>query len=219
MNLVHSQEDRALRQLWGLAEAPSRGPKARWTLRDVTAAAVALADEQGLEAVSLARVAGRLDMVTTAIYRYVDSKATLIELMVDEAIGDPPAVTGANWRDRCRTWVAALAGTYVAHPWLTEVLPTRMPTQPRAYAWIERLVEAIRNDIAADPLRVTLLLDSLIRTYASLSSSMANGSPPAWLGDAIVERFPLLGGASEQDTSDAHAELDFAVDAVLRGIR
>ena len=96
-------------------------------------------------------------MVTTAIYRYVDSKATLIELMVDEAI--------------------------------------------------------------ADPLRVTLLLYSLIRTYASLSSSMANGSPPAWLGDAIVERFPLLGGASEQDTSDAHAELDFAVDAVLRGIR
>lgn len=158
-------------------------------------------------------------MVTTAIYRYVDSKATLIELMVDEAIGDPPAITGADWRDRCRTWGAALTGAYVEHPWLTEVRPTRMPTQPRAYAWLERLVEAIRNDIAADPLRVALLLDSLIRTYASLSTSMAHDSPPAWLGDAIVERFPLLGGASEQDTSDAHAELDFAVDAVLRGIR
>lgn len=219
VNPVHSQEDRALRQLWELADAPSRGPKARWTLRDVAAAAIALADENGLEAVSLARVAARLGVVTTALYRYVESKATLIELMVDAAIGDPPAITGADWRDRCRSWVNALANVYAAHPWLADVRPARMPTQPRAYAWIEALVQAIRSDVDADPLRLALLLDSLVRSNASLRASTAHGVPPTWLGEAIADRFPLLAAAAEQDTSDASAELGFAVEAVLRGIR
>ncbi|UOE27863.1 TetR/AcrR family transcriptional regulator [Agromyces soli] len=215
---MHSQEDRALRQLWGLEPAPVRGPKARWTLPQVAAAAVALADEAGLDAVSLSRVAARLDMTTTAIYRYVDAKATLIELMVDAAIGDPPRIAGAEWRDRCRAWVAALAARYAEHPWLSEVTPTRMPTQPRAYAWIDALVGAIQDDAEVDPLRLALLLDSLIRQYASLERSVAEATPIAWLGEAVAERFPRLAGAAEQDVSDARSELDFAVGAVLRGI-
>ncbi|GAA2442804.1 hypothetical protein GCM10009857_02930 [Agromyces soli] len=218
MNAMHSQEDRALRQLWGLEPAPVRGPKARWTLPQVAAAAVALADEAGLDAVSLSRVAARLDMTTTAIYRYVDAKATLIELMVDAAIGDPPRIAGAEWRDRCRAWVAALAARYAEHPWLSEVTPTRMPTQPRAYAWIDALVGAIQDDAEVDPLRLALLLDSLIRQYASLERSVAEATPIAWLGEAVAERFPRLAGAAEQDVSDARSELDFAVGAVLRGI-
>lgn len=215
---MHSQEDRSLRQLWDLEPAPIRGPKARWTLSEVSAAAVALADEAGLEAVSLARVAGGLDMVTTAIYRYVDSKSTLVELMVDSAIGDPPEITGADWRDRCRAWVSALAAQYVEHPWLSDVRPTRMPTQPRAYAWIEALVSSIRGDVSADPLRVALLLDSVIRAYSSLGVTAGQSSPPEWLGNAIENRFPVLSDAAGQDTSDSRAELDFAVEAVLRGV-
>lgn len=215
---MHSQEDRALKQLWDLEPAPGRGPKARWRLSEVSAAAVALADDAGLEAVSLARVAGRLDMVTTAIYRYVDSKSTLVELMVDSAIGDPPEITGADWRDRCRTWVASLAAKYAEHTWLSDVRPSRMPTQPRAYAWIDTLVRSIRDDVNADPLRVALLLDSLTRTYASLSASVDQAAAPQWLGEAIAERYPGLSDAARQDTTDSRAELDFAVEAVLRGI-
>lgn len=218
MNIMHSQEDRALRQLWDLEPAPIRGPKARWTLSEVSAAAVALADEAGLEAVSLARVAGRLEMVTTAIYRYVDSKSTLVELMVDSAIGDPPEITGADWRDRCRAWVSSLTARYVEHPWLSDVRPTRMPTQPRAYAWIEALVSSVRGDVSADPLRVALLLDSLTRAYSSLGVTVSQSSPPEWLGNAIENRFPVLSDAAEQDTSDSRSELDFAVEAVLRGV-
>lgn len=215
---MHSQEDRALKQLWDLEPAPIKGPKARWTLPEVSAAAVALADESGLEAVSLARVAARLSMVTTAIYRYVDSKSTLIELMVDSAIGDAPEITGADWRDRCRTWVASLAARYAVHSWLADVRPTRMPTQPRAYAWIDTLVRSIRDDVNADPLRVALLLDSLTRSYSTLAATAGQSAPPEWLGAAIANRYPAMVDAAGQDTSDSRAELDFAVDAVLRGI-
>lgn len=218
MNDMHSQEDRALRQLWDLEAAPARGPRARWTLSEVAAAAVALADDDGLDAVSLARVAARLEITTTAIYRYVDAKATLLDLMVDSAVGDPPPIDGIDWQHRTRAWVAALAERYDQHPWLSAITPTRMPTQPRAYAWIDALVLAIRTDVDVDPLRLALLLDSLIRSYASLRRTVTQSTPPAWLGDAISGRFPSLASAAERDTTDSRAELDFAVDVVLRGV-
>ncbi|MFD5224229.1 TetR/AcrR family transcriptional regulator [Microbacterium sp. NPDC058342] len=215
---MHSQGDRALRQLWGVEAPAARGPKARWSLRQVAEAGVALADESGLDAVSLARVAARLEMTTTALYRYVDAKSTLIDLMVDVAVGPPPGITGPDWRSRCRTWTELLAKRYARHPWLSDVAPAGMPTQPSAYAWIDALVAAIAADAPAEPLRIALLLDSLIRTYAALERGLTGAPPPAWLGEAVAERFPRLGGVEQQNVADARAELAFAVDAVLRGI-
>ena len=215
---MHSLEDRALRVLWGVEAASTRGPKARWRQEQVAAAAVELADEIGLDALSLARVAERLGMTTTALYRYVDSKAALVELMVDDAIGDPPTIAGRGWQSRCRTWVRLLADRYTAHPWLTEVKPSGMPRQPRPYAWIDALVRAIPHDSHVDALRLALLLDSLIRTYATLERSVGAAPPEPWLTEAVAERFPALAAAPKRDVSDSRAELDFAVDAVLRGV-
>lgn len=215
---MHSQGDRAIRQLWGVGTASAHGPKARWSSGELAGAAVALADDDGLDGVSLGRVAERLGMTTTAIYRYVGSKAELVELMVDAAIGDPPDLAAAEWRQRCRAWVAALADRYAEHPWLSEVAPKRMPTQPRAYAWIDALVGALEDQADIDALRLALLLDSLVRSYASLEVSLRGAEPAPWLGEAVAARFPRLAAAPQQDVSDVRRELDFAVDAVLRGV-
>lgn len=214
---MHSQGDRALRLLWGPVPTPAHGPKARWTPQEVASAAVGLADEVGLDALSLAGVAARLGMTTTALYRYVDAKATLVELMVEEAIGDPPAIEGDDWQDRCRGWVRLLAARYAAHPWLVDVTPTGMPRQPRAYAWIDALVRAI-GEVRTDGLRVALLLDGLVRTYAALERGVTGAAPDPWLSAVVAERFPAIAGAADQDASDARAELDFAVEVVLRGL-
>lgn len=215
---MHSQEDRAIRQLWGHSAAAVRGPKAKWSPAQLAAAAVEIADEAGLDAVSLAKVADRLGMTTTGVYRYVDSKAELIELMVDAAIGDPPRLEGGTWQERCRAWTSGLAARYARHPWLCEVRPTRMPTQPRAYAWIDILVGAVEDHPTVDALRLALLLDNLVRAYAALESGMREAAPAAWLGELIEERYPRLAAAPARDVSDARAELDYAVDTVLRGV-
>lgn len=214
---MHSQGDRALRQLWGIDPPTVRGPKARWSPLEVADAAVSLADEIGLEALSLSRVAAALGMTTTALYRYVDDKATLIELMVDRAVGEAPRILGASWQERARRWVELLAARYGRHPWLSEVSPTGMPTQPHAYAWIDALVGAIDEE-SVDALRLAMLLDGLVRTYATLERTVQGAPSPSWLGGAIAERFPRLAGAERQDVTDAGAELRFAVDSVLRGL-
>ncbi|WP_460524290.1 TetR/AcrR family transcriptional regulator [Humibacter antri] len=242
---MHSQEDRALRQLWGLEAPTVRGPKPRWTLDQVTATAVALADDAGLDGVSLARVAERLEVTTTALYRYVDSKTALVELMVDAAVGDPPELADDDWRQRCRTWVDRLADRYAEHPWLSDVRPERMPCQPRVYAWIDALVGAVggrpiadgtvrlsavedvspgsdggadSDSAVADPLRLALLLDSLVRSYMALTGNLSDAPPPPWLAGALSARFPRLTRAGDQDAADARSELNFAVEAVLRGV-
>ncbi|WP_198165737.1 TetR/AcrR family transcriptional regulator [Agromyces laixinhei] len=215
---MHSQEDRALRQLWGLDVPMGRGPKARWSPAQLASAAVELADEVGLDGVSLGKVADRLGMTTTGVYRYVDSKAELVELMVDAAIGDPPTLSGAGWQQQCRSWASELADRYAEHPWLCEVAPKRMPTQPRAYAWIDAFVGAVAEQADVDALRLALLLDSLVRTYASLEVGLRGATPAPWLSEAVAARFPRLASAADQDVSDARLELDFAVEAVLRGM-
>lgn len=219
MNAMHSQEDRAIRQLWGLGAPAGRGPKSRWSAAELAGASVDLADEVGLGGISLGKVAERLGMTTTAIYRYVDSKAELVELMVDAAIGDPPPIQGDDWQQRCRAWASQLADRYAEHTWLCEVTPTRMPTQPRAYAWIDALVGAITDQTDVDALRLALLLDNLVRTYASLEMSLRRATPTPWLADIVSARYPRLAIAADQDVSDARLELEFAVDTVLRGVR
>ena len=82
--------------LWGLREAPRRGRKPSLTVQDVTRAAIEVADAEGLGAVSMARVAKQLGNSTMALYRYVESKESLLKLMADAALDepDPDAVVG-----------------------------------------------------------------------------------------------------------------------------
>lgn len=215
---MHSQEDRSLKLLWGVEEATNRGPKSRWNPRDVALSGVEIADQGGLEAVSLSRVAKSLGMTTTAIYRYVDSKATLVELMVDAAVGDAPQLSSGDWQQKSRAWVRLLAARYAEHPWLGDIRPTGMPLQPNAYAWIDALVRSIPEDTGIDALRLAMLLDGLVRNNAALEQNLNGQAPAVWLSEAVAARFPALAAAPTRDISDPSAELEFAVAVVLRGL-
>ncbi len=80
---------RVLQQLWGM-EGPARpGPKPTFHISDIGAAAIKLADEAGLGAVSMSKVAAALGFTTMSLYRYVDSKDDLYVVMLEEAFGRP----------------------------------------------------------------------------------------------------------------------------------
>ena len=93
---------RSLALLWGRQEAGRRGPKQRLSTDEVVKAAIALADAEGLAALSMRRVAEAVGVSPMSLYTYVPSKAELVDLMFDRALAtaaDPDdAVVG--WRDR-----------------------------------------------------------------------------------------------------------------------
>src|ERR1700716_1882023 len=85
----------------------------------IVAAAMALADREGLAAITIRRLAVDLDAAPMALYRYVDTKDDVLELLVDAAYADmtlPEHPSGA-WRSDLRTAAHAVRATVKRHPW------------------------------------------------------------------------------------------------------
>ncbi|MEU9700051.1 TetR/AcrR family transcriptional regulator [Streptomyces sp. NPDC047981] len=120
--------------LWGTGERPSRGPKPGLTLDRIVRAAVALADAEGLDAVSMRRVSAELGVGTMSLYRYVPGKTELLDLMLDRVQGESlegePLEAGepeppVSWRDTVEGLARGHLALYRAHPWLLKVNEAR----------------------------------------------------------------------------------------------
>ena len=182
------------------------------------ATAVQWTDTHGVSALTLAAVAGELDLTATALYRYLDSKDALLELMVDHAIGAAPRLVEASWRERAHQWTKTLCDRYRLHPWLAQNQAGGMPHHPSAVAWIDLLLSELDQSPIDDPMRTALLLDGLARTFAPITGPIAASPPlPGWLAGAIAERHPRLAAELGRDWTDIDDELAHAVETVLTG--
>jgi AcrR family transcriptional regulator len=117
--------------------------------RQIAEAAIAIADDHGLDAVSMRRLANVLGVATMALYRYVASKEDILWLMVDAAIGsgDDPDGKPDDWRVVVRHFAKYQRAALVRHPWLFEVgariaihlTPNRMALTEHALASLDGL--------------------------------------------------------------------------------
>ncbi|WP_158274526.1 TetR/AcrR family transcriptional regulator [Cellulomonas sp. WB94] len=216
---MHNQgvDERVLRTVWGAAPSTARGPRARYDLASIATTAVALADDRGLSGVALSALARELGLATTALYRYVDSKETLVHLMVDAAIGPPPEAAPGDWRDGIQAWVGGLWGRYRAHPWLAEVQVAGMPLYPQRLGWMEALLCELDRGQVRDPMRIALLLDGVTRSFALLARPADDAAPPSWVVEAAAARYPRLAHELARDWTDIEGELATAVRTVLAG--
>lgn len=143
--------DRILPLLWRhAAPAPTRptGRPPRLTVDDVVAAAVSIADADGLEATSMARVAAHLKVGTMTLYTYVPSRAELVDLMVDDvlasrALPGPGEPRPAGWREQVGLYADRTRAMYVAHPWLSQVAMIRPPIGPGLLAEYEYVLSTV----------------------------------------------------------------------------
>jgi AcrR family transcriptional regulator len=228
----------SLQRLWGVSPTPSRGSRPALSVERVVAAAIEVADEHGLAAVSMGRVASQLGVSTMALYRHVASKDELLTLMVDRAAGPPPELPlDAGWRPATEAWARALAR--VSQGWAIEVPVSGPPIGPNSVAWMEAGLRALR-DSALGPLErlaVVTTLSGYVRQHAALLQDMSvrSGGRPQreveveWrqtLANLIdLERFPevaavLATGAldPERDDPDGDADFDFGLTCILEGV-
>jgi AcrR family transcriptional regulator len=86
---------------------------------EITRAAIELADAEGLDAVSMRRIAAKLGAGATSLYWYVSSKDDLFELMVDEVVGEigVPEPSG-DWRNDLRAIARTIHSTLRKHRWM-----------------------------------------------------------------------------------------------------
>jgi AcrR family transcriptional regulator len=225
---------RYLQLLWGAEPEGRRGPRPGQTIGGIGDAAVAIADELGLDAVSMKAVAGRLGMTTMSLYRYVDAKEELYAVMMDRGYGPPPAglATRGGWRTRLEAWGRGIAAGLVAHPWMVQVPVTSPPVTPNVLAWTERGLLALEPSPLTEQEKLSsmLVVDGYVRQHVSQSvvmgfvGSAAAAPSPAWPVLAVADpaRFPLLRTAApaiEDDDGDFFAEeLTFGLGLILDGV-
>jgi AcrR family transcriptional regulator len=104
----------------------------------VLRAAVALADETGIDGLNMRRLAQELDVVAMALYKHVRNKEELLDGMVDVLIGeiDPP-VTGAEWKTAVRERVLSARRALLRHPWARPVLESRTTQTPAVLGYMD----------------------------------------------------------------------------------
>lgn len=225
--------------LWEDRTRATRGPKATLTPDDVVQAAMEIADDDGLSAVTMQAVSARVGFTTMAVYRYFPSKETLLDAIVDAAFGRPPrpSVPRATWRAEVTAWATAKRDMLCARPWLAEMPFVAAPHGPNWLLWLEALAEPF-SDIGLSPADIGQMI-SVIDGYArgasdtsvSLARARARGTSDAeWaaavgadLGRAIGDRrFPkfaaLLTAPADGKPRTMEESFAFGLQLVLDGI-
>jgi AcrR family transcriptional regulator len=227
--------ERSMELLWGTKPAPGRGRKPGMTADLIVAAAVELADAEGMDGVSMRRVADRLGAGTMSLYRYVPSKAELQDLMLDTVIGDAPSFhEEGHWRAGLERYARASLDGYRRHPWLLRVSVTRGamgPNQAAALDSVLRVLEptglpggermAVVGLVAGYVRGAALQLDEAVRAERETGVSdeqFWTGFAPLLDGHLDAGRLPAL-TAVWRDAAQAWVDpFDFGLRRVLDGV-
>src|ERR1700741_1403438 len=117
---------RALEILWD--DTPSSRRSSGLTRERIGAAAVELADSEGLAALSMARLAERLGCGTMSLYRHIANKDELLTFMLSTAPGPPCTPTNRDdWLGALADWATGLWGVYHRHPWILQTASAGPP--------------------------------------------------------------------------------------------
>jgi AcrR family transcriptional regulator len=169
--------------LWGRRERGKRGPRAGLSADAIVAAAMTIADAEGLEAVSMARVAHKLGFTTMSLYRHVANKEELLQLMWNaSALGaEHLVIEGDDWRSRLRAWAIIQRDGLDRHPWITQMPMAAPPVAPNSLHFVERGLATLDDTglADADKLRIIGLLSSYTLSEARMASDAARAAAAA----------------------------------------
>lgn len=210
-------------------------PRPRLNRDRVLHAAVALADEIGLEALSMRRLAAELGVVPMALYKHVADKEALLDGMVDVVVGEiEPPDADLDWRAAVRRRVLSARRALLRHPWARRALETRTTRTPAVLGQIDATAAVFLAGGFSGELthHVMHALGSRMWGFTQeLFDDPATAGPtpppdPATVR-AMVERYPHLAAtaltATHEDGSvvgrgcDDQAEFEFALDLMLDG--
>jgi AcrR family transcriptional regulator len=224
---VSEEPSAATRLLWGPPPQPTRGPKRALTLEDIARAGIEIADAEGLAGLSMQRIAGLLGYTKMSLYRYVPGKAELIALMVESAMGEPPAGRPDDWREQLSDWAHQLFASLAAHPWLLDATIGPRPIGPVEVSWMECGVRALDGSglTGAERLDTLALLSGHVRGIAA--QARASADPESQLTAVLSElmtaqqdRFPAMAAAmaSVAESGGQNQALEFGLQRILAGL-
>jgi AcrR family transcriptional regulator len=234
---------RSLGLLW---RTGTRTGRSGLTVDSVVASAIEVADAEGLEAVSMRRVAQQLKVGTMSLYTHVPGKTDLTDLMVDAALGelyadlDEPSRAPGGWRGALMFVARSNWDLYLRHPWLLDVSSARPVLGPHTTAKYEAELRPLDGlgltDLEMDSV-LTLVLTHVQGTARALvgvgrTSEETGMSDAEWweitapVLDRLIDgrHFPVSArvGQSAGEAFDAASDpvhaMTFGLEVILDGV-
>ncbi|MFE2724055.1 TetR/AcrR family transcriptional regulator [Kitasatospora sp. NPDC059327] len=222
------QPSEAPELIWLRPERTGRGPRPAHSRASIAAAAIAIADTEGLDAVSMRRVAAALGAGTMSLYNYVPKKEHLLDLMIDAAVAEYDFAAIAPTGD-CRADLGRLAHQQLAvlrrHPWLATLVVARPGIGPNGLRYTDHFL-AVTEPTGLDGatrLEAMALLNGFLCQYAQYERTASSGAK--WQGElvgylgraAASGDYPHLAAAfaTAGPTGDPDAVLDRSLHRVI----
>ena len=214
-----------------------RGTRPMLSEERIVRCAIELADAEGIDALSMRRIAARLGTGTTSLYRHITSKAELVELMVDAVYGErrPPQQPGDDWRAQLAATARGFRAALLRHPWLAQQASRRPALGPNVIKGSDRalgIVAKATDDATLAGMVVnavnTYVLGSVAAELAELEAQRSTGmtedqwreSVGAYVRQVVDSgRYPHFNRRIlEAEDPDAQACFEFGLKCLLDGI-
>jgi AcrR family transcriptional regulator len=211
--------------------APPREPLSR---ERILGTAVALADQGGVESLTMRKIALELGVVPMALYKHVANKDELLDGMVDVVVGeiDPPVV-GTDWKTTIRERVLSARRALLRHPWASQVIESRTDPTPTVIEYMDSMIGIFRTGgFSIDLTHHTMhAMGSRLLGFSQELFDDTPGDDPQvqaialeWMADRYPHITEMVAAISYDDESvvgsgcDDQFEFEFALDLTLDGL-
>jgi AcrR family transcriptional regulator len=210
-------------------DRPAKAPLSEDAIVD---AALAITRTEGLDAVTMRRVAAELDTGAASLYVYIRNRDELLRAMMDRVAGTVPPIAPdpKRWREQAHDLMRGLRNALEAHPGLASVLTGEPPTTENALAGAESLLGillagGITSQDAAWAVDIFMLIVTATATEADVRRATGDGTEVDvfrirdTFAGLPATRFPLLvAHASELVAGAGDERFRFAIDTFLDGL-
>jgi AcrR family transcriptional regulator len=162
--------------VWDLPGHGTRGPRPRHNRAAITAIAVRIADAEGLEAVSMRRVAAELGIANMSLYNYVPARDHLAQLMTDQLAGEYayPATPAPDPRAAIADLAGQARDIAERHPWLAALMQRPMPPGPNGLRYLDYFLGLLAGsslDTGAK-LEVIAIISGFATMYGAMQAAL-----------------------------------------------
>jgi AcrR family transcriptional regulator len=196
-------------------------PRPLLTRDRVLLAAVELADEHGVEAVSMRRVGESLGFEAMSLYRHVRGKEDLLDGMVETVVAlFPTRDEGLDWRESLRALVRGAHDVLLAHPWVAALATGRPAVGPARLRFVDTVLGALLAGGCSPQLAHDAMHAIEVHVFAFTLQELRLSSPGYQLdavrGDSAL--YPHLATTLASATHDHVAEFEFVLELLIVGI-